>query len=173
MQERLTLSLQIKISGIQNLEQARFASGLGVEYISLNLDADNSESMSPLQVGDIVKWISGPQIIAYLGNAQADRANAFYELLKLKTIELNEDAFDKNAEYLANIWLKAKEPIDSAKLLGQSTTSGNSSFMITYISQILDNTFKANQNALGYDVCISENDDLEKIELAIEKLRGS
>ena len=62
------LKTKVILSDVTNLSDARYASGMGVDYIGFNIDPENDQYVTSDQVKMITEWLSGVGII---GNIEA------------------------------------------------------------------------------------------------------
>jgi len=64
----MALSKFVYISEIDNLSDARYAAGMGVDLLGFNLDSDNERALNKVAFGEIREWISGVKIVGEFGN---------------------------------------------------------------------------------------------------------
>jgi phosphoribosylanthranilate isomerase len=55
----MALAARVKVSGVQDLSNARYCAGMGVEFLGFNVD-----TLSPAQLNEIRSWLAGIQIVA-------------------------------------------------------------------------------------------------------------
>jgi len=63
------LKLSVKIGDVTNLSDARYAAGMGVDYIGFNIDPSSENFVTAKTFEEITKWISGVGIIGEIGNS--------------------------------------------------------------------------------------------------------
>ncbi len=62
------LKLSVKIGDVTNLSDARYAAGMGVDYIGFNIDTNSNYFVNASTFKQIVNWVSGVNIIGEVGN---------------------------------------------------------------------------------------------------------
>ena len=72
------LKTKVILSNVTNLSDARYASGMGVDYIGFNINPANDQYVTPEQVKMITDWLSGVGIIGNIENL-ADYKNDDYK----------------------------------------------------------------------------------------------
>ncbi len=65
----MALSNSVYISDVDNLSDARYAAGMGVDLIGFRLDPHDDSSLSPEKFKEISEWISGVKIVGEFGDA--------------------------------------------------------------------------------------------------------
>ena len=78
--------MQLKISSITNLTDARFFSAIGAHYLGFNFDVLNENNISIAQAKEIIQWLHEPVIIGEFGKHQTKEEIEFIA----KQMELNE-----------------------------------------------------------------------------------
>ncbi|VAW28560.1 hypothetical protein MNBD_BACTEROID06-343 [hydrothermal vent metagenome] len=61
------LKLSVKIGDVTNLSDARYAAGMGVDYIGFNIDTKSDNFVTATKFNEIVNWVSGIGIIGEIG----------------------------------------------------------------------------------------------------------
>jgi phosphoribosylanthranilate isomerase len=61
------LRIQVKVSGINNLAEARYCAGMGVQYIGYNIDPVSDHALQPSAIKEIQGWLSGIEPVLELG----------------------------------------------------------------------------------------------------------
>ncbi len=64
----MALKLSVKIGDVTNLSDARYAAGMGVDYIGFNIDSSSINRVTPKTFKEIINWVSGVGIIGEIGN---------------------------------------------------------------------------------------------------------
>ena len=81
-------STQIKLGGVNNLSDARFAAAVGVSYIGFCFDPTSPSYIPPIKAKDIMDWITGSHLVAEFGNQSLEEINDICDLLKVDVIEV-------------------------------------------------------------------------------------
>src|SRR5690606_31205998 len=59
----MALKTFVKISEVNNLSDARYCAGMGVNLIGFSLDPTNPKAVTPEQFSEITGWISGVKLV--------------------------------------------------------------------------------------------------------------
>ena len=102
----MALKLSVKIGDVTNLSDARYAAGMGVDYIGFNIDPSSENFVTAKTFEEIINWISGVGIIGEMGSAPKDSINDYPSFLletsNPKDIEIDgEFVYRINAKNLA------------------------------------------------------------------------
>jgi phosphoribosylanthranilate isomerase len=71
------LKTKVILSSVTNLSDARYASGMGVDYIGFNINPQNDQYVTPKQVKMITEWLSGVKIIGNIDNLDVHDTNEY------------------------------------------------------------------------------------------------
>ena len=55
----MMLKTFVKVSGVNNLSDARYCAGMGVDVIGFNIDPELGEAIDPVKFGEISSWLAG------------------------------------------------------------------------------------------------------------------
>ena len=83
----------IKIRGVNNLSDARYCSGMMVNVIGFNLDANQKDGVNIDSFKAITKWIQGPQIAGEFDNMELELIRKYLSLIDLDIIETSNPSF--------------------------------------------------------------------------------
>lgn len=72
----MALGSFVYISNVNNLSDARYAAGMGVDLIGFKLDQNNESSLNLEQFREISEWISGVKIVGEFGTATPEEIGA-------------------------------------------------------------------------------------------------
>lgn len=73
----MALKLSVKIGDVTNLSDARYAAGMGVDYIGFNINASTTNYITPKVFKEIVNWISGVGVIGEIGKQTPDSVDEY------------------------------------------------------------------------------------------------
>lgn len=82
-------STKIKVCGITNLEDGRFASGLFVDYLGFIFYDKSPRYIEPPKAGAIVNWLEGPEKIGVFVNQPLDEVNRIAKETGLDFVQLH------------------------------------------------------------------------------------
>jgi phosphoribosylanthranilate isomerase len=84
----MSLITQVKISGITNLSDARYCSGMGVQYLGFNFVKDHESYIPPEIYQEVTSWISGPALFGEFEDADLSYIGKLLDSLSLDGIEV-------------------------------------------------------------------------------------
>ena len=115
------LKTKVILSDVTNLSDARYASGMGVDYIGFNINTDSNHYVTAEEVKMITDWLSGVKIIGDMGSTDNSIANNYapdYIQTNIKDLIENADnsifTLDFNLEkqdQIAQIMLELKDKV--------------------------------------------------------------
>ncbi|MEX0723955.1 MAG: phosphoribosylanthranilate isomerase [Gracilimonas sp.] len=82
---------KIKICGITNLEDARFAAGALVDYLGFIFYEKSPRYIEPGEAGAIINWIEGPEKVGVFVNQPLDDVNRIAKETGLDYVQLHGD----------------------------------------------------------------------------------
>ncbi len=80
---------KIKICGITNLEDGRFASGLFVDYLGFIFYEKSPRFIDPAKAGAIINWLEGPEKVGVFVNQPLDEVNSTARQTGLDFVQLH------------------------------------------------------------------------------------
>ncbi|WP_162056411.1 phosphoribosylanthranilate isomerase [Pontibacter pamirensis] len=83
------LRTSVIVNGINNLSDARYCAGMGVDIIGFNLKLDDPERVKPETLKEIIGWVSGVQIAGEFTRAKPEIINDMSEEFGLNYIQLD------------------------------------------------------------------------------------
>lgn len=91
--KNMALSTFVKISSINNLSDARYCAGMGVDLIGFCVDKNHSNYVSPMQYKEITGWITGVKTVAEIEDCPVqevlDSLKEYkFNYLEVKNIEI-------------------------------------------------------------------------------------
>mgnify|MGYP000312493080 CR=1 FL=1 len=78
------LKTLVKIDAVKQLQNARYAAGMGVELIGFSIDKDSPNFMDSTNLTELTQWLSGVKIVGELADNQTV-VNQDYKLNYLQT----------------------------------------------------------------------------------------
>ncbi len=103
------LRLPVKINGVNNLSDARYCAGMGVDMIGFSVSENHSRHLAPEKINGITGWLSGIQIVAegYFGektNLLATRSELIHaDILEVDAIMYKNIPFSSPVIYRLNL----------------------------------------------------------------------
>ncbi len=80
---------KVKICGITNLEDARFASGALVDYLGFIFTEKSKRYIDPEKAGAIVNWVEGPEKVGVFMNQPLDDVNLLAKFSGVDYVQLH------------------------------------------------------------------------------------
>jgi phosphoribosylanthranilate isomerase len=79
----------LKICGITNLEDARYASGAMVDYLGFIFYEKSPRYIEPAQAGAIINWLEGPKKVGVFVNQPLDEVNSTAKQTGIDLVQLH------------------------------------------------------------------------------------
>ncbi|MDZ7806860.1 MAG: phosphoribosylanthranilate isomerase [Gracilimonas sp.] len=98
---------KIKICGITNLEDARFAAGALVDYLGFIFYDKSPRYIEPGEAGAIINWIEGPEKVGVFVNQSLDDVNSIAKQTGLDYVQLHGDESPEYCELIEKPIIKA------------------------------------------------------------------
>ncbi len=98
---------KIKVCGITNLEDARFASGLFVDYLGFIFYEKSPRFIDPAKAGAIINWLEGPEKVGVFVNQPLDEVNATARQTGLDFVQLHGTESPEYCELIEKRVIKA------------------------------------------------------------------
>ncbi len=105
---------KVKICGITNLEDARFASGALVDYLGFIFTEKSKRYIDPEKAGAIINWVEGPEKVGVFMNQPLDDVNLLAKFSGIDFVQLHGQ---ETVEYCQLI----EKPIIKVIHVGEST----------------------------------------------------
>lgn len=162
------LQTKVILSRVTNLSDARYASGMGVDYIGFSINPENSQYVTIEQAKTISDWLSGVSIIADIGDSvttdMAEYAAAYIQTSNTSLInELDEpilalDVNDVNINDVINT---------------MATSSANVSFFILNVESELMSALQPQLKELcrRYPIYISAEFDSQNLAFVLRDIK--
>lgn len=85
----MALQSMVKISGVNNLSDARYAAGMGVELMGFDLEENSSNYVSPEKFHSITSWVSGVKIVGEISSKSLNKAELLFEQYTLDYLQVD------------------------------------------------------------------------------------
>ena len=79
----MALGTFVYLSDVNNLSDARYAAGMGVDLIGFKLNPKDADAINPDRFREISEWISGVKIVGEFGLSNAEEIREYLEEIKL------------------------------------------------------------------------------------------
>jgi phosphoribosylanthranilate isomerase len=85
----MALSTFVIVNGVNNLSDARYCAGMGVDMIGFNLERQLPGYVAPADFKDIAGWVSGVQLVGEFEQSSAEEINETAKAYNLDFVQLN------------------------------------------------------------------------------------
>jgi phosphoribosylanthranilate isomerase len=85
----MALITSVIVNGINNLSDARFCAGMGVDRIGFCLDESLPNALSTSEIQEIAGWVAGVKLVGEFTNTPAEEINQLIESCQLDYVQLN------------------------------------------------------------------------------------
>ncbi|MEM1407939.1 MAG: phosphoribosylanthranilate isomerase [Bacteroidota bacterium] len=99
----MALKTFVKVSGVNNLSDARYCAGMGVDLIGFNLDQSDPNFTSVDKFKEISDWLSGVEFVGEFGNSTLDQIVNGLNQYNLSAIEVNDYTLLKDLKNVKTI----------------------------------------------------------------------
>lgn len=149
----MALKLSVKIGDVTNLSDARYAAGMGVDYIGFNINPDSEHFVTADTFSEIVNWISGVGIIGEVGEKMPEESENFGPMLvETSNPELTEEL----EEYIFRI---NTQNITAGQIVELIEQAPNAKFYVLELSResIVSNELELTELCKNYSTYLSTN----------------
>ncbi|HEY8401371.1 MAG TPA: hypothetical protein VIK89_08925 [Cytophagaceae bacterium] len=122
----MALKTLVKVGEVNNLSDARYCAGMGVEMIGFPLSSQSPHAVSIEKAVEISNWLAGVQLVGEFDNTPVAEINEIAKKLNLNYVQLTENYQDSLDQIEAPVILK----------LTYSDTPGLISFFNKYHNQV-------------------------------------
>ncbi|MBC7424943.1 MAG: hypothetical protein H7321_00290 [Bacteroidia bacterium] len=113
---------EIKVSGIQNLTDGRYAAGIWAQWAGFCFDPENKACINILKAAEIRGWINGPNITGEFAYPSIDEIRDIAQMMRLETIQIPSDYPDASIKSLEiDLILEYKKDAVNTELLSELT----------------------------------------------------
>jgi phosphoribosylanthranilate isomerase len=85
----MALKCVVKVSEVNNLSDARYCAGMGVEMIGFCLDENHPRFIELARLREISVWVSGVKVVGEIAGDDVESINYLAEQLKLDYVQLS------------------------------------------------------------------------------------
>ena len=121
---------KVKICGITNLEDARFASGAMVDYLGFIFTKESKRYIDPEKAGAIINWVEGPEKIGVFMDQPLDDVNILAKFSGIDYVQLHGQ---ETVEYCQLI----EKPIIKVIHLNEASTPTEIEENVTLYSEVV------------------------------------
>lgn len=83
------LIASVIVNGINNLSDARYCAGMGVDMVGFSLDESQPNYVLPQEVQEIAGWIAGVKLVGEFKGTPAEQINELVDACKLDFVQLD------------------------------------------------------------------------------------
>lgn len=85
----MALITSVIVNSINNLSDARYCAGVGVDMIGFSLDESQPNYVLPQEVQEIAGWVAGVKLVGEFKTTPAEQINELIETCKLDYVQLD------------------------------------------------------------------------------------
>jgi phosphoribosylanthranilate isomerase len=185
----MALKTLVKVSAINNLTDARYCAGMGVEMLGFAIDETANNFIGFKKIEDIIQWVSGVQLVGEIGEQSINKVSEYgfdfieinnpHDLDNHESADLNNlniilkitlNQYSINTQYVGEILAKYHQQVSYFLLESDST---NSLVIDTFLKKSLQTWCEKYKILLGFGIN-KENilDLIENIKPAGIALKG-
>lgn len=82
-------SCRIKFGAVTNLTDARYAAAAYAEWVGFCFDKNNPRYIQPAKAKEIIDWLSGPVMVAEIGDMMPEEFMPAMELMLIDTVQVH------------------------------------------------------------------------------------
>ncbi|GAB3201033.1 phosphoribosylanthranilate isomerase [Pontibacter aydingkolensis] len=127
----MALRTSVIVNGINNLSDARYCAGMGVDIIGFNLKLDDPTRVQADTLKEITGWVSGVQLAGEFERAKPEIINDLAEEFKLDYIQLN-------TPYLIDEIEEINRPVIQKIFINKDTVDSELLEMMELYSSVVD-----------------------------------
>lgn len=127
----MSLRTSVIVSGINNLSDARYCAGMGVDIISFNLKLDSKQRVSSEELKEILGWVAGVKVAGQFERARPDVINEY-------AAEFNLDYIQLDTPYLIDEIDEIAVPVILKVFINKDTVESELLEMLELYSSVVD-----------------------------------
>ena len=145
----MALKSFVYVSEVDNLSDARFAAGMGVDLVGFKLDPTDAQSLDKAKFDEISEWIAGVKIVGEFGATPPDQVKELLEAYKLDYLLIeNEELINEYS--LFGVPLILKMQLDDPDHMSTLLQMGKG-IVDYFLIEAQDDTLEANAEGLIRD----------------------
>lgn len=160
----MALKTFVKVSGVNNLSDARYCAGMGVNQLGFNIESSHHNYTDPQSFKELSDWVSGVDFVGEIesmeskGNITSLIEGYALDAIQVSHAELIDEALESGKEVIYHT-TSVKDAEDIAEKFGSS------------LSYILVEDDSAIKPLSGADIVIGSGFDAQNIESVLEEVQ--
>ena len=172
----MSLKITVKVSEINNLSDARYCAGMGVDMIGFSLDENHPKFIEISKVMEISNWISGIKVVGEFTGNNVQNINYLSEQLNLDYVQLDHKNFniDLLTDIKKSIILKVEPVISSKEEIQElpETVKNKIEYLLFQIDELTLENLQMIKNIKGdLPIILSAPFNLQELDLIINELK--
>lgn len=90
--KEMALSSFVYISNVDNLSDARYSAGMGVDLVGFRLNPHDENALSPEQFKEISEWISGVKLVGEFGDSAPEEVKEYLTEFKVDYLLISDES---------------------------------------------------------------------------------
>lgn len=108
----MALKCLVKLNAVNNLSDARYAAGMGVELLGFDLTQESGSYISPQEFAAITGWVSGVSMVGEVRSLERDQIKMILEKYALDMIEVSDPLHSDLGELPLPLIIKLVNPAE-------------------------------------------------------------
>ena len=126
----MALKTKVLINQVNNLSDARYCAGMGVDYLGFNVEEGQSNYLAPEPFKEMTSWVSGPEFVGEFNNSNLEEIINISSTYSIKAVQVSNLELVKelhNLDYSVIVDLPSKS---FNRELAETRSSFVSAFML-------------------------------------------
>ena len=157
----------VYVSSVNNLSDARYCSGMFVDYIGFNFDENSRNHITIEKFMEIKNWINGPKIVAEFGNSSWSHTQDYLSNIDVDYININYKF--KYIKKLKNKLIINIPDLNDVRDNLEIITQNSSNLKAIIVDQFDDFSSNYIKTLSNHDVFIGKKETLNQTESVLKK----
>lgn len=160
----MALKTFVKVSGVNNLSDARYCAGMGVNQLGFNIESNHSNYTDPQSFKELSDWVSGVEFVGEIESSESKGKIAeLIEGYALNSIQVSDATLIEEASQTGKEVIYYATSVKEAEEVAEKFGSSLSYILLEDDSDI--------KSLSGVEVVIGSGFDAENIESVLEELQ--
>jgi len=157
----------VYVSSVNNLSDARYCSGMFVDFIGFNFDENSKNHITIEKFIEIKNWINGPKIVGEFGNSSWSHTQAYLSKVNVDYVSVNYHF--NNIKGLKNKLIINIPDINNVEDNLEIITQNSSNVKAITIDKFDESIMNYNKVLSKHDVFVGKKETLNQTELVLKK----
>ncbi|MAD59740.1 MAG: hypothetical protein CMB81_05365 [Flammeovirgaceae bacterium] len=157
----------VYVSSVNNLSDARYCSGMFVDFIGFNFDENSKNHITIEKFNEIKNWINGPKIVGEFGNSSWSHTQDYLSKVNVDYVSVNYHF--NNIKGLKNKLIINIPDINNVEDNLEIITQNSSNVKAITIDKFDESIMNYNKVLSKHDVFVGKKETLNQTELVLKK----